>query len=285
MRAALPLPGVLQVDARSVWRSEYWDISPVTRTDLGTRDEFHYKSTSTRLTLKHIPHYRVEIGAGFEYTNRDATGDLPELALDNRNSGKMLAETSIRIADGRYRNRLHAEGFLARESILGDFDYSGGTVELNNRFQISEFRETNLDWTITAGTSRGALPVEDYFVLGLDSQAKHLLRGHIASEDGRYGNAPMGTDFLLANVDLERRVTAIPLFNTFNVPFIVVKWEAFVDAGKTFDRARLFKQDKIHVDAGGGLKFETPTNSLNLIYGRALRDGDNVLYGYVEHRW
>jgi hypothetical protein len=95
----------------------------------------------------------------------------------------------------------------------------------------------------------------------------------------------MGTGFLLANVDIERRITAIPLFNTLNVPFIVVKWELFTDVGKTFDRARIFEQNTIHVDVGGGLKFETPTQSFNLIYGRGLRDASNVFYGYVEHRW
>ena len=37
-------------------------------------------------------------------------------------------------------------------------------------------------------------------------------------------------------------------------------------------------------DTGGGLRFETPTQSFSLVYGRSLRDGTAVLMGYVERK-
>jgi hypothetical protein len=251
----------------------------------GVDSTLRYKSTGGRLELRHIPHYRVEVAAGVEYMNRAASGTIPELGTDSRNTGKLLLQTTLRIADGRYRNLIDAEFFAARESILGDFDFSGGTVALHNRFLISENRDMYLDWSIQGGSARGALPIEEYFVLGTDTQGGRQLRGHTAARDGRYGNAPMGTDFLLANLDVERRLTALPLFNTFNLPYLIVKWELFVDAAKTFDRARLFEQGKLWVDAGAGLKFETPTHAFNLVYGRSLRDGDDVFHASIEKRW
>src|SRR5207249_3674533 len=99
------------------------------------------------------------------------------------------------------------------------------------------------------------------------------------------GNAPMGTSFALSNMSIERRIAILPLFNTLNIPFLDVKGLLFLDSGRTFDREHTFKQGKLHVDSGVGLKLETPTHSLHLIYGRSLREGQNVLFVYIEKRW
>jgi hypothetical protein len=236
-----------------------------------------------RLNFKHIPHYRVEIGAGFEYVNRAASGDLPELFTDSLNTGTFNVETNLRLVDNRYQNRLRLEGFAARKSILGNLDYTGGTAELNNRYTLSNSSEMFLDWSFKGGTARGDLPVEDYFVLGVDTRPRNLLRGHTAAEHGRYGHGPMGTDFALINFDIERRLRTIPLFNTLNLPYITVKAEFFVDAAKTFDRQGIFQEGKLFIDTGAGLKFQTRTVAFNLMYGRSLREGGaGVVYGYIE---
>jgi hypothetical protein len=139
---------------------------------------------------------------------------------------------------------------------------------------------------LKAGTSRGALPIEDYFVLGLKYLPDHYLRGHNAvSSDGLYGNAPTGTDFVLLNTTVERRLRRVPLFNTFNLPYVDLKWEVFADSGQTFDRSRLFRQERLFVDIGAGFKLETPDKSYHFIYGRPLRDGTDVFAAYVEKHW
>jgi tetratricopeptide (TPR) repeat protein len=282
LKIPLPLPGILFLDVGQTWRSERWDLSPVIRSESRPRARFNYKANALRLGVRHIPNYRVEVGAGFEYVNRDATGDLPELFTDSRNSGTFRVQTSLRFADRRYQNRLNLEGFAARKSIVGDFDYSGATAELKNRFTLARSTETFLDWSFKAGTSHGALPVEDYFVLGVGSNSQNLLRGHSVANHGRYGRGPMGTDFALVNFDIERRLRTIPLFDTFNLPYIKVKAEFFVDAARAFDRRRIFQQGKLFVDTGAGLKLESRTVAFNLILGRSLRDGTGVLYGYIE---
>jgi len=284
LKIPIPLPGLLHLELGNTWRSERWDLSPNIRPQARDRARFNYKANSMRLYLKHIPHYRVEIGAGLEYRNRAASGDLPELFTDSRNTAKFTADINLRLADGRYQNRLRFEGFAARRSILGDTNFSGGVAELNNRFMLAKDSRTYFDWTLKGGTSRGGLPVEDYFVLGLDSNPRNPLRGHAAAEHGRYGRGPMGTDFVLLNFDVNRRLATLPFFNTFNIPFLTVKWEVFFDGAKTFDRNRIFQQGKLWLDTGAGLRFETPTHSFNLVYGRSLRDGTGVLFGYVERR-
>src|SRR5262249_39221181 len=140
------------------------------------------------------------------------------------------AETNLRLVDtGGYQSRLHLEGFGAKRSIIGNNQFAGGVAELNNRIALSKETTTNLDWSVKAGTARGALPVEDYFVLGLDYRPKNVLRGHTAARHGKYGYGPTGSDFILVNTDIDRRVARIPFFNNLNIPYITVKWEAFLD--------------------------------------------------------
>ena len=88
----------------------------------------------------------------------------------------------------------------------------------------------------------------------------------------------------MTNTDIERRLATLPFFNTVNIPYITVKWEAFFDGAKTWDRNHVFLPSKLLLDTGAGIRFETPTNAFNLIYGRALREGKNVFYGYYERR-
>jgi outer membrane protein assembly factor BamA len=120
--------------------------------------------------------------------------------------------------------------------------------------------------------------------LGIDTRPKNLLRGHISFRHGSYGQSPMGTDFVLLNTDVERRMRTLPFFNALNIPFVTVKWELFFDAAKTWDRNDIFQPSKLLLDTGAGLRFETPTYSFNISYGRSLRDGQNVLWGYYERR-
>lgn len=283
LRIPLPVPGIVFLDLGQTWRSERWDLSPVIRGESRPRARFNYKANALSLNLRHIPNYRFLIGAGFEYINRDATGDLPELFTDGRNTGRFTFETNMRLADGpQHQSRLRIEGFAAHKSILGNLDYNGGTAELNNRFTLSKETEAFLDWSLKAGASRGSLPVEDYFVLGVDIHPRHLLRGHGVADHGRYGNGPMGTGFLLASFDIERRLRTIPLFNTLNLPYITIKPELFVDVAMTFDRRRIFQQGRLLIDTGAGVKLESRTAAFNVIYGRSLRDGTGVLYGYIE---
>jgi hypothetical protein len=236
--------------------------------------------------IKHIPHHRLELGAGFEYRNRTSNGSQPGLAIDTRNTGKLLFEASILPFDGRLHTRLHAEGFAAREEFLSDMKYSGGTVEWNNRYQVDEEGRSSIELTVKAGTSRGDLPVDDYFALGVRQHTVNFLRGHNqVDSDGHFGSGPMGTSFGLFNASFDRVIRRLPFFNVLNFPYVDLKWIAFVDGARTFDRADVFKEGKVLIDVGGGFKLETATRTFNLTYGKALRDGGGTFSAYLGQRW
>jgi hypothetical protein len=287
LKIPVAVAGLLHLEIADSWRSERWNLSPVIRNEYLSQARFDYKANAIGVKVKHIPHYRVELGGGFEYRNRAAKGSIPQLFLNSLNTGRFSGQLNLRLADGEYQNRLHLEAFAARRWIIGNTQFTGGVGEFNNRIQLSKDTRTYFDWTLKGGTARGALPVEDYFVLGVETRTANLLRGHAVSDHGQYGRGPMGSDFVLLNTDIERRLATIPLFNTLNIPFISVKWEAFVDAAKTWDRTHIFKTSKLLIDTGLGLRFETPTHSFNIGYGRGLRggqDGQNVFFGYYERR-
>ncbi len=285
IRVPLPVAGLVFFEGEGIFRSERWDISRPA-VDNGADSRFLYQSTGFRAEIKHIPHYRVELGAGFEYRNRTTSGSVETLRFDSENSGKWLFEASVLAADGRYRSRIHAETFLARRGLLGNMNYSGGTLEWNNRYLTDARRGMNLDITVKGGTSSGGLPVDDYFVLGLDQHPDNLLRGHNAvSSQGHYGHAPMGTSFALLNATFDRRMRRFPLFDVLNVPVAELKWQVFLDGAKSWDRAHVFNAGKLLVDIGGGFKLETPTRVFNITYGRSLRDGTGTLAAYVQKRW
>jgi tetratricopeptide (TPR) repeat protein len=279
----LPISGLPLLQVGGTWRLERWDLTTILP-QYRSQALFDYKSIGPWARISVIPHYRLELGAGFEYRDRHPKGTLPQLFVNQRKMGLLTADVGLRLVDRRYENRLLLEAFASRRSIIGDTQFSGGTVQLDNRVTLSKDTRTYLDWTLKTGNSRGQLPVEQYFMLGLDTYSVNPLRAHTLPHHGHYGNSPMGTDFALVNTDLERRLATIPFFNTFNIPYVTVKWQIFFDGAKTWDRNHIFQQGKLLLDTGGGVRLETPTHAVNLIYGRSLRDGNNVLFAYYERR-
>jgi hypothetical protein len=129
------------------------------------------------------------------------------------------------------------------------------------------------------------LPIDDYFVLGVQPMPEFLLRAHSVTRNGVSGASPLGSAFILSNTTIAREVKKIPTFNAANLPFISVKGEFFIDIAKVYDRARIFRQDDLFVDLGVGLQFASPTNAFHLIFGQSVTDGRRALTAYVEKTW
>src|SRR5262245_31689858 len=267
VKIPIPVFDLLHLELGSTWRSERWNLTPTILPQYLSSAFPDYKATTPlRIHFTQIPHYRVEVGGGFEYRNRAAKGNLPQLYTNSLNSSVFSAETTLRLVDGRYQSALILQGYAARKILFGNIRFSQGVAELNNRFTVTKDTRTSVNWSVKTATSRGQLPIEDYFELGLDTYTTNPLRAHTVARERHYGNGPMGTDFVLVNTDVERELATIPLFNNFNIPYLTVKWLLFFDGAETWDRNRVFQQGKLLLDTGGGVKFETPRYSFNLIY-------------------
>ena len=281
----LPVPGLPVLEIYDTWRRERWNVGPQLPVRSAARPDFDYKVHVLGVELHAVPHYRVEIRGGFEYRNRDAGGAIPGLALDDRNSGVFRFEAAVRTTDRRYKNKIVGEGFIARESVLGNFDFSGGSVRIANRYELDRAGRATVDLSVTGGTARGELPVDHYYVLGLGDVASHRLRAHVASDRGQYGRSPIGTDFVLTNADVRYRLTTLPMFGAMGLPFVEIHAMGFYDAAKVFDRQRVFRQDRWWHDVGAGIRFETPLAALTAVYGRDIVGSENAFYYYIERRF
>src|SRR2546428_2555055 len=128
LKIPLPWPGLFHLELGNSWRAERWDVSPNVRPEFRSNSLFDYKANAIRVHIKHIPHYRVELGGGFEYRNRAGKGSLAQLFTDSRNTGRFNAEVNIRVVDRQYQNRRQLEGFAARGSLVAETNFRAGLV-------------------------------------------------------------------------------------------------------------------------------------------------------------
>ena len=168
------------------WGSEQWGVPG--------HAQYQYKSRAIRMNVKAIPDHRAELGAGLEYVKRAGA-----------NTGRLLLNTRLRPIDGGYKSQIRVDSFLARASLAGGISYTGGTIQLANRMVISEDRGAFIDVSLKGGSARGRLPVEDYFMLGIDSETVSPLEpptspptaqvtAGVRSEQTLFSSIPMSSD-------------------------------------------------------------------------------------------
>ena len=108
--------------------------------------------------------------------------------------------------------------------------------------------------SLHAGRTAGVVPFDEYFALGLDRDHEYLLRGHRGIRNGRKGSGPIGREFLLTNVDVQK--------NLFNRGFLKAA------AGPFLDVARLTRNEPTLVDAGIQLRLLVVSGlALDFSYG------------------
>ena len=133
-------------------------------------------------------------------------------------------------------------------------------------------------WEVTqrlrGGGLVGSAPFDELFMLGVERDNDLWLRGHVGTRDGRKGSSPLGTRYLLANSDLDRRVYSNGLIG--------------VEAGPLFDIGRMgapaggLSPNQWLFDTGVEAKVTVLGTNVVLTWGRDLRTGSNAFYGTAE---
>ena len=128
---------------------------------------------------------------------------------------------------------------------------------------------------IRSGKGFGALPFDEFFMLGMERDNDLWLRGHVGTRDGRKGNAPLGTQYSLFQTEVERTV--------FKFPLVRFQIGPFFDAGRIGDPSGLFGSRGWMKDTGLEARIKTLGNvTWRIVYGRDLRDGRGVFYTAVS---
>ncbi len=144
-----------------------------------------------------------------------------------------------------------------------------------------------------AGETLGQIPFDELWMLGFDRDNPLWLRGHNGLVDGRKGNAPLGTRYLLGNVDFDRLLWRDPL--------VAVRVGPFVDTGRIYaaDAGQVASTLGSSVNQGTGSLFGSPIwltdtglqarvhlfsgSTLILGWGHDLRSGGNTFYSAISH--
>lgn len=164
-----------------------------------------------------------------------------------------------------------------------------GTVLASNTMRFTQLQAgLNFRWDINEGPKRltmtssaraamtfGDMPFDEYSMLGMERDNSLWLRGHVGTFDGRKGNAPLGTDYVLFANDLKKTVYRNALFS----------WSAgpLFDIGSISDPTGKFGSKGWLYDTGvesqwrflGGLTFV-------LTYGYDIKNGNNVVYTAIR---
>jgi tetratricopeptide (TPR) repeat protein len=124
---------------------------------------------------------------------------------------------------------------------------------------------------ISAGRIFGAVPLDRFYILGMERDNPLWIRGHLGTRDGQKGSAPMGTQYMLIQYDVSRTI--------FRLPFLKFAAGPFYDTGTVADASGRFGSRGWMHDAGLSVTVKAISGlEWTFVYGRNLRDGGGVFY-------
>ncbi len=130
---------------------------------------------------------------------------------------------------------------------------------------------------IRAGTTIGAAPFDELYMLGLERDNDLPLRAHIGTRDGRKGSAPLGRAYLLSNWEMDRSIYSNGLTAVRLGPFLDIG-----KVGKLTDSspapAAALALHKWLFDLGAQCKLRVLGVGVAFSYGKDLRTGNNAFY-------
>ncbi|HEY6331475.1 MAG TPA: hypothetical protein VI756_19270, partial [Blastocatellia bacterium] len=119
------------------------------------------------------------------------------------------------------------------------------------------------------------VPFDELFVLGFDRDTDLWMRGHPGLLNGEKGRAPMGRNYVLANVETAKIV--------FARHFMELRIGPFLDSGKVYDPSGFFGSPKWLWDTGIQVKVRVfGSFEYVLGYGKDLRSGRNSFYSATQ---
>lgn len=128
-----------------------------------------------------------------------------------------------------------------------------------------------------SGASYGNLPLDGLFTLGMerDNPFGFWFRGLAADRNGKKGAAPMGTEYGIAQAEMDRKV--------FELPFVRLDAGPFFDVGTISTPSGLFGSHSWLYATGLETKIRTISGvEVRLVYGWNLNSGRGVFYSAVS---
>jgi hypothetical protein len=77
------------------------------------------------------------------------------------------------------------------------------------------------------GRTAGTVPFDGLFIMGIERDNNLWMRAHAGTRDGRKGSAPMGRNYFLMNLEIDK--------NILNKGPVHLKLSPFIDIGRITD--------------------------------------------------
>jgi len=120
---------------------------------------------------------------------------------------------------------------------------------------------------VHAGKSFGNVPFDELYVAGVLGNADLLMRGHIATRDGRNGSSPIGSNYFVSNFDFDKMA--------FQRAGLRARIGPFLDSGTLSGPTPGLGSHEWLFDTGVQAEAKFFGVGVALSYGRDLRSGNN----------
>ena len=161
------------------------------------------------------------------------------------------------------------------------------TAALDSRW-LPQAARSRLHTQARVGDTLGHIPFDELWMLGFDRDNPLWMRGHNGLLHGRKGNAPLGTRYLLGNLDFDRLL--------WRDPFVSLRVGPFVDTGRIAAATEaaspaasqttpaLFGSPLWLTDTGLQARVHLVTGSILILgWGHDLRSGSDTFYSAISH--
>ncbi|RPJ87002.1 MAG: hypothetical protein EHM18_03325 [Acidobacteria bacterium] len=200
-------------------RDEEWNLSGWGLEASPTR----LKLVETKAGITSIAGDRWVWSTGVAVSHRTVSGGLQPVAPA---SGFALASTwgarfdFLRVPERRIKVSGEARWELGRFWDSTAALFTLGEVAIDGSWKPQKEERLVISARAQTGRSAGSIPFDRLFRLGMDRDSDLLLRGHKGTRDGLKGNGPMGSGYLLSNVDVQTRLYRNGLLSFSAGPFL-----------------------------------------------------------------
>lgn len=261
-------------------RNENWDVSNTFAPALSSLARLNLQKAAAGAEIQWIASGRLQWNAGVEYSYRefrDLLG-IPEQAAPFFTNGSAIALRSrvqrslVRLPESRFTLDSSATGELGTffENPLHQYGRIEGSLAAK-WFPEARGEDYETDAELRAGRTIGTVTFDELFMLGFDRDNDLWLRGHPGLLNGARGNAPLGRNFILANLEAQKIL--------YKGPFFVIRAGSFLDTGDIYDPSRYFGSSRWLWDTGIEARIRV-LGSVELVlgYGKDLRSGRNSFF-------
>ena len=260
-------------------RNENWEITDISSAGAQLLGSLNLRKQAFVAGVTSFESGRWDWSTGVEFSHRDFRNVVPGASLTPQllTPGyqlKHLAQINyslVRVPEKRLTATTSVSTQVAR--ILTEPSNAFAKIQWSMRTNWSPQAsgdDYQIQGRLSAGKQFGMGPFDELFVLGIERDNDLMLRAHVGTRNGRKGSAPLGENYFLSNLELDK--------NIYSNALIGLKLGPFLDSGKITSSSPGLGSERWLWDLGAQAKIRVLGQGVAFAYGKDLRSGNNAFY-------